>query len=161
MSNTARLVVPGCCSASRAKASAATWRWPRTSAPAPGFMDDAVVLRLCVAPFGAVDSTQAERLQAGWLSGGPQGSRQHEAHCRPLKVIPRFLHMLRTLVFSLAVLGSTASLAGTDCPHHFAAGHCLHDPVDVLALVCLHGLVSWLREWESCPWLRSFLPFPL
>ena len=30
--------------------------------------------------------------------------------------------MLRTLVFSLAVLGSTASLAGTDCPHHFAAG---------------------------------------
>lgn len=38
------------------------------------------------------------------------------------KLIPRFLRMLRSLVFSLAVLVSTAALADTACPQHFSAG---------------------------------------
>ena len=38
------------------------------------------------------------------------------------KLIPRFLRMLRSLVFSLTVLVSTAALAETACPQHFSAG---------------------------------------
>lgn len=40
----------------------------------------------------------------------------------PFKAISRFLHMLRPLVFSLALLASASVLADTACPQHFAAG---------------------------------------